>query len=65
MHQVGIDWADEQHEVCVLAPDGRILSEFGITHDWRGFQKLQATLEPLAPLKSTLSVRMVYWSIGW
>ena len=44
MHYLGIDWATEKHDLCLLAEDGRILSEFEIRHDWQGFQKLQALL---------------------
>jgi len=70
MHQVGIDWADEKHDVCVLAPDGRVLSEFQILHNWRGFQKLQDNLEPLKPFEVNIERSnglLVDWmvSLGW
>jgi hypothetical protein len=67
MHRVGIDWADEKHDVCILAPDGRILSEFEITHDWQGFQKLKATLAPLAPFQVNIerpNGLLVDWMVG-
>lgn len=44
MYYLGIDWADDKHDLCLLAPDGRILSQFVIRHDWSGFQTLAETL---------------------
>lgn len=67
MHRVGIDWADEKHDVCILAPDGRILSEFEIAHDWQGFQKLKAALTPLEPFQVNLerpNGLLVDWMVG-
>lgn len=37
MYFLGIDWADDKHDICLLAPDGRILSQFVIEHNWSGF----------------------------
>src|SRR5258707_4319737 len=45
MHYLGIDWATEKHDLCLLADDGRILSEFSITPDLSGFQRLQQALQ--------------------
>ena len=39
MHYLGIDWATEKHDLCLLAEDGRVLSEFTITSDLKGFQR--------------------------
>lgn len=47
MHYVGIDWADEKHDACLLAADGRILSRLSIAHDLTGFQKLYDLLKSL------------------
>lgn len=47
MNYVGIDWADEKHDICILSADGRVLSEFSIQHSWKGFRQLTATLEKL------------------
>jgi transposase len=47
MHYLGIDWAVEKHDLCLLADDGRVLSEFSITSDSKGFQKLRELLENL------------------
>jgi transposase len=54
MHYIGIDWADQKHDVCILAEDGRVLSEFSIDHDWDGFERLQAVLERLGLLEINL-----------
>jgi transposase len=45
MHYLGIDWATEKHDLCLLADDGRVLSEFTITSDLKGFQRLQQALQ--------------------
>jgi hypothetical protein len=55
MHYVGIDWADQKHDICILAEDGRVLSEFTISHDWDGFEQLQSILKTFAPLEINLA----------
>jgi transposase len=47
MHYLGIDWAVEKHDLCLLADDGRVLSEFSITTDSKGFQELRGLLDNL------------------
>ena len=47
MHYLGIDWADEKHDICLLAADGRVLSQLSIPHDLSGFQKLYDLLKAL------------------
>lgn len=42
---VGIDWADQKHDVCALSARGRILSEFIIPDTVDGFQQLHAYLQ--------------------
>ena len=37
---VGVDWASEQHAVCVLGVDGRNRDAFAIAHSKDGFAKL-------------------------
>jgi transposase len=44
---VGIDWASEEHAVCVLDPDGRGLASFTIKHSADGFDRLIARLAKL------------------
>ncbi|GAB5426349.1 MAG: IS110 family transposase [Crocinitomicaceae bacterium] len=41
---IGIDWASDKHDICALAPDGRLLGQFIISHDIAGFQQLQSYL---------------------
>jgi transposase len=45
MHYLGIDWASDKHDLCLMADDGRLLTEFSITHDMQGFLQLQAALQ--------------------
>jgi transposase len=51
MHFVGIDWADQKHDICITDADGRILHEFEIEHNLKGFHKLKAYLDPLPDVK--------------
>ena len=51
MNYAGIDWADKQHEVCIMSADGRVLSELSISHDWEGFEQLQAVLIELGEVE--------------
>lgn len=41
---VGIDWAAEEHAVCVLGGDGRLVGRFKVTHSADGFDRLIARL---------------------
>src|SRR5690606_1629387 len=47
MHYLGIDWATEKHDLCLMADDGRVLSQFVISHDMKGFSELHAVLQVL------------------
>jgi transposase len=51
MYYLGIDWATDKHDVCLLAADGRILSEFAITHDLKGFESLHQLLKMFEPIR--------------
>jgi transposase len=67
MHFLGIDWADEKHDVCLLSPDGRILSQFIISNDLYGFQKLDDRLSKLDGLKVNVERSdglLVDWLVG-
>jgi transposase len=46
---VGVDWATEEHAVCVLDRNGRKLSSFSIRHSRDGFEKLVKRLAALGP----------------
>ncbi len=54
MHYLGIDWADEKHDVCLLAADGRVMSRLSIAHDLTGFQKLFELLTSLGEVSINL-----------
>lgn len=41
---VGIDWADKEHEVCVLDQDGTELAHFRIPHTHNGLETLKKQL---------------------
>jgi transposase len=43
----GLDWAKEEHRVCVLDADGRLLSERRVIHDERGIASVCALLVEL------------------
>lgn len=48
MLHIGIDWADDKHDVCICdAADRRILSEFPIEHHAEGLVQLDETVTAL------------------
>lgn len=52
MYFIGIDWADEKHDLCILAENGTIHSEFEISNDQRGFDTLRKRIGRLnAPVR--------------
>lgn len=46
---VGVDWASEDHAVCVLGVDGRKKNAFAIEHGKDGLAELVKRLKPLGP----------------
>ena len=40
----GLDWAKEEHRICVLDGDGRLLSKRRVIHDERGIASVCALL---------------------
>lgn len=44
MHYLGIDWATDKHDLCLLNAEGQILSQFEIPHSMNGFKVLQDLL---------------------
>src|SRR5262245_8714748 len=54
MHYLGIDWATDKHDLCLQAADGRVLSEFSISHDMQGFQRLREALQAIPQVKINL-----------
>lgn len=51
MHFLGIDWATDKHDLCLMAQDGRVLSHFEITHDMAGFNTLFELLKTLPDVR--------------
>jgi transposase len=47
---VGVDWASEEHAVCVLGIDGRQQSAFGVEHSKDGLAKLIKRLGTVGPV---------------
>jgi transposase len=46
---VGVDWASEEHAVCVLGTDGRKQGAFAVAHSKYGYAKLIRRLSSLGP----------------
>src|ERR1700694_1302123 len=46
---VGVDWASEEHAVCVLGTDGRKSSSFTAAHSHDGFERRVRRLGALGP----------------
>src|SRR5579871_2457139 len=65
MYSVGIDWADQKHNVCILAPDRRILSEFTVNIIGVDLSSYALFCQNSKTSKSTWNDPMVCWSIGW
>lgn len=45
---VGIDWADQHHDICLMHSDGSIIKELHITNDSDGFALLDTQLKPFS-----------------
>lgn len=50
---VGIDWAAEEHAVCVLEPAGKVLRSFAVAHSRAGFEALSTKLAAFGPAGTT------------
>lgn len=67
MHYVGIDWAQDKHQVAVVNADGKCVSEFVVQEDGHGFALLQQQLAALAPVEINLERPdglLVDWLVG-
>jgi transposase len=53
---VGIDWATEAHQVCVLDADGKVVDEFAVAHSGAGLAQLVDTLTQLAGEPASVAV---------
>lgn len=47
MYYIGIDWADNKHDICILDSEGQIIREFEISNDQRGFGILRKRMDRL------------------
>lgn len=54
MHFVGIDWADKFHQIAVMNAEGKVISEWRIDHNWKGFSLLHEQLTTLSPVTINL-----------
>ncbi len=43
---VGIDWANQYHDICIMHNDGSVFKESRITNDSDGFTHFDAQLKP-------------------
>jgi Transposase len=69
---VGIDWASEEHAVCVLGTDGRKTTAFKVAHSRDGLEGLANNLSrfgsagrvprPFSPTSAAIS-RLLPWSV--
>jgi transposase len=49
MYFVGIDWADQKHDIAILGEDGKpVFASFSIPKNYRGFEKLFDKLRALS-----------------
>lgn len=51
MYYVGIDWAEEKHQVAIVNGEGKCVSEFVVQQDGQGFARLQEQLAALTPVE--------------
>jgi transposase len=59
MISIGIDWADDKHDICIRdLEDRRILAALTITHDAQGVAELEATVAALgsSPAESVVAI---------
>src|SRR5687768_13920232 len=46
---VGVDWAEDHHDVCVMDPEGRVQAKGRVTNDLAGIAKLHDLIAGAAP----------------
>ena len=54
MHYVGIDWAQDKHQVAIVNAEGKCVSEFEVQQNGSGFALLQQQLAALIPVEVNL-----------
>lgn len=58
MYYVGIDWADDHHDIFITDDSGRKLSSFTITHNAEGVRSLQDKLGKLIAAKEQILIAL-------
>ncbi len=58
MHYVGIDWADEKHDIYITNDSGKELACFEISNDRKGMLKLLAKAQKLSQDTSSVLFAM-------
>ena len=53
---VGVDWATETHQVCILDAEGRVREELPVAHSGAGLRELVAQLGRLSPDPARIAV---------
>jgi transposase len=56
MINVGVDWADRAHSVCILEAEGSQLHAFEIPHTQEGFEKLHSAIQKHASSPDQVSI---------
>ena len=72
MYFLGIDWANEKHDLCLLDDAGRIIKQFIIAQDLVGFQQLERLVQRYGAENIRLNIErsdglLVDWILaqGW
>ena len=53
---VGVDWASEAHQVCVLDPEGARLTDLAVRHTGAGLAALRTALQQRVSEPSRIAV---------
>ncbi len=48
MYYIGIDWADQKHDICVLDEDGKVHAQYEISNDLSGFEAFAKRIKRLS-----------------
>lgn len=51
---VGVDWATEHHDVCIMLPSGEVKEEFQVKHSAEGLTELVTKLSEYSPGREAL-----------
>lgn len=67
MHFIGIDWADEKHDICVVNQRGEIITHCIVSDDLAGFRKLADLVVSLGDCQFNIerpNGLLVEWLVG-